>query len=488
MFYIGKLQVNFECREVHCDGKPVTIGSRALDALEALVNANGALVSKEQIMHSVWPDTVVEENNLHVQIAALRKALGDDRDLIKTVPGRGYQLPLTAFSRRDATWPTWQSANPQQAAGAPEAGPEAGPEPVAGHAMPLPTAPLIGRDDAVHSVSSLLESARVVTLVGAGGIGKTKLALAVVANLADRFPDGIFFVRLALATDARLVPQAMATSLGMTTPAHDPVPDPHIADILRVVKGRKILIVLDNCEHVIDAAAEVVEAVCQATHPGARILATSREVLRARDEVLYRVPPLELPPPHDCAERILLSSAVQLFLAHARAIEPRFSVGSRSLSKISTICRRLDGIPLAIELAAERAAVIGVDVLADCMNEWPIILTGGRRTAAPRYQTITATLDWSYGLLDERERKVLQHLAIFSNGFTFDAACDVLGKDRETDGELMDTLASLVNKSMVLLEGNPAQPRYRLLDMTRRYALQQREGHGEHQTLLPPAL
>jgi predicted ATPase/DNA-binding winged helix-turn-helix (wHTH) protein len=485
MFYIGKLQVNFECREVHCDGKPVTLGSRALDALEALVSANGALVSKEQLMHSVWPDTVVEENNLHVQIAALRKVLGNDRDLIKTVPGRGYQLPLTAFSRRDATW---QSAWPQQAFSASEAGPET----VAGHAMPLPASPLIGRDDAVHSVSGLLESARVVTLVGAGGIGKTKLALAVVANLADRFPDGIFFVRLALATDARLVPQAMATSLGMTAPTHDPVQDPAhnpgLADILRVVKGRKILIVLDNCEHVIDAAAEVVEAVCQATHPGARILATSREVLRARDEVLYRVPPLELPPPHDSAESILLSSAVQLFLAHARAIEPRFSVGLRSLAKISTICRRLDGIPLAIELAAERAAVIGVDVLADCMNDWPIILTGGRRTAAPRYQTITATLDWSYGLLDERERKVLQHLAIFSNGFTFDAACDVLGKDRETEGEVMDTLASLVNKSMVLLEGNPAQPRYRLLDMTRRYALQQREGHGEHPTLLPPPL
>ena len=456
MVRIGQLLISLESREIQLNSESLRIGSRAFDILELLIRAQGTLVSKDEIMRRVWPDTVVEENNLQVHVAALRKALGADRDLIKTIPGRGYRLTLTHEE------PPLQCED------------DAGLLACTSTLLPAGVSDLIGRQALVAQVLGALNAARVLTLVGAGGIGKTRVALEVAGQATMRFPDGVVFVPLASVSNARFALEALAGALGMKLPAGRLSPDLIAAEIA----GRRVLIVLDNCEHVIDAAAEMACAMT-AANPALCVLATSREALRIQDEVLYHVPSLDVPQDASLGDEILQTSAVQLFLARARTIDPCFSFDERSLSLTGLVCRRLDGIPLAIELAAARAAVLGIEVLADHLDERFRILTGGFRGVLPRHQTLKAMLDWSYRLLDDTERTMLRWLGVFLNGFSFDAACHMVAAHGFSQTEILDALGGLVSKSLVIHDSGAVPSRYRLLATTRAYALQQLEDNGE---------
>ncbi|HEV3423154.1 MAG TPA: winged helix-turn-helix domain-containing protein [Paraburkholderia sp.] len=457
MVRIGQLHVSLESREIQLNGEPLRIGTRAFDILELLIRAEGQVVSKDEIMRRVWPDTVVEENNLQVHIAALRKVLGDDRDVIRTVPGRGYRLlPGSAG-------PAVQRQEAVHAAHA------AVPD------LSYSAAALIGRESLVAEVTEALDAARVVTLVGAGGIGKTRIAVEVAGQLRARFPDGVVFVALAPVSDPRFAVDELVSALGMKLPAGRRL----LRNLADAMVGRRVLIVLDNCEHIMDAAAEIA-CTMTAGNPLLGVLATSREALRIKDEILHRVPPLEVPAEDSTGEQIVQTSAVRLFLARARGIDPGFASDERSLVLTGLVCRRLDGIPLAIELAAARAAVLGIEVLAGHLDERFRILGGGFRSALPRHQTLKATLDWSYRLLDDVERTLLRWLGVFLNGFAFEAVCHVMKEHGFSRTQILDALDGLVSKSLVNHDSHDRGARYRMLQTTRAYALQQLDDNGEH--------
>ncbi|KVV64852.1 transcriptional regulator [Burkholderia cepacia] len=449
MIRIGTLHVFLDRREIRSNGKLLRIGSRAFEILELLIRANGALVSKDEIMQRVWPHTVVEENNLQVHIAALRKALADDRNLIVTVPGRGYRL---VGGRTDVAPPVRAVTSRLTAA---------------------PTA-LVGREQTVAEVLEALDTARVVTLVGAGGIGKTRLALEAAMRAEARFPDGAAFVSLATVAAPQFVPDALAAAFGIAQPAGSLT----LEAVLASVANRRMLLVLDNCEHLLDAAARIASALTE-SDAGLRVLATSREALRIQGERLCPIPPLEVPREGADDAETLGASAVQLFSARVQAADPRFPLDERSVSLMASVCRRLDGLPLAIELAAARAAVLGIDVLAAHLDDHFRLLTGGFRTALPRHQTLQAMYDWSYRLLGDAERLLLRWLGVFRGTFSIDAVREIVGATRLADADLLDTIAGLVSKSLLSLESAHGAPRYRLLTTTRAYALQQLENNGE---------
>ncbi|KVC20359.1 transcriptional regulator [Burkholderia diffusa] len=449
MIRIGTLHVFLDRREIRSNGKLLRIGSRAFEILELLIRANGALVSKDEIMQRVWPRTIVEENNLQVHIAALRKALANDRNLIVTVPGRGYRLVGGQGER-------------------------AAPVRRATSRLALAPTELIGREQTVAEVLVALDAARVVTLVGAGGIGKTRVALEAAARAEASFPDGAAFVSLATVACPQFVPAALAGAFELVQPAGSLTLDA----VLASVAHRRMLLVLDNCEHLLDAAAQIATALTDAD-AGLRVLATSREALRIQGERLCPVLPLEVPGEGADEHEIVGASAVQLFSARARAADPRFPLDERSLSLMASVCRRLDGLPLAIELAAARAAVLGIDVLAGHLDDHFRLLTGGFRTALPRHQTLQAMYDWSYRLLGDAERLLLRWLGVFRDGFSIDAVREVVGTKGLAGADLLDTIAGLVSKSLLSLESTNGAPRYRLLTTTRAYALQQLENNGE---------
>jgi len=457
MIQIGGLRVHLDNREISRDGKPVRIGSRAFDILELLIAGNGALVTKKQILDSVWPDSVVEENNLQVHMSALRKLLGNERELIKTVPGRGYRLVST------------QSACEVNAAIAESFSVDVP------NNLPAYSSALIGRDEAIADISAALQTARLLTLVGSGGIGKTRLSIEVARGLSRRFPDGIYLVSLASATDAQSVIDLFCKVLGVKASSGGA----SLAKIADVLGERRVLIVLDNCEHVLKAAAELVETILQ--HNGqTHILATSREALRLPQESQFIVATLQFPTQCSQSHEVLQCSAVKLFMVRARAVDPNFSSDAQSIALTGTVCRRLDGIPLAIELAAARAAVLGIQTLAAHLDDRFRMLTGGHRTALPRHQTLKATLDWSYALLDEDEKVILRRLGIFVNGFTLSGAIAVMGEDWLQQGRVIDALSGLAAKSLIVFDHDVCERRYWLLETTRAYALQKLDEHGEY--------
>ncbi|RKT21606.1 winged helix family transcriptional regulator [Paraburkholderia sp. RAU2J] len=463
MIRIGPLEVDLGRREVLIDGRPVRLGSRAFDMLATLIAANGELVSKSELLKQVWPNAIVEENNLQVHMSALRKVLGESRRLIRTESGRGYRLVQNGASNTASR----------------EAGHEVG----AGHVTEVRAVPhnlpagysqLIGRDKAIDDVAQALASARHVTLVGAGGIGKTRLAVETARGLLARFPDGVYLVSLASTLDAGSVLAAFAASIGV-----NPVCGPlTLARIGNELSGQRVLFVLDNCEHVLGPAAELAEALVGAG-PSVRVLATSREPLRVVNEHLYWVASLEVPTQDDPSQHVLQCSAVELFLSRARAIDARFSCDERSTQLTGMVCRRLDGIPLAIELAAARAAILGIETLAGHLDDRFNMLTGGNRTALPRHQTLKATLDWSHGLLDDVERATLRRLGIFVNSFTMEAAIAVAGDDALRELDVIAAVSGLVEKSLVVTRSEGGRASYRLLETMRVYAMQKLEDNGE---------
>jgi predicted ATPase/DNA-binding winged helix-turn-helix (wHTH) protein len=465
----GRFRVLPHRRELLADGRPLELGGRAFDVLMVLIEASGAVVSKDALMNRVWPDRIVEENSLQAQVSALRRAFAADRDLIRTIAGRGYQF--TGEIRTVSARPGAQAT-----AGMPQPTPPPSRPPTN---LPEPVSELIGRAAELDEILDLSASHRLVTLAGAGGIGKTRLGFEVARHLLPNIADGVWAIELAPLSDPELVPVAVATALGLELTSGTPSP----LSVATALGSKQLMLVLDNCEHVLDAAARMAEALLRA-NPAARVIATSREPLRAEGEWVYPVPALAVP-----AEGIrngedpLRYGAVRLFVERARAAAPHFSSDARVTAAIAEICRRLDGIPLAIELAAARAAALGIEGLAARLNDRFRILAGGHRTAMPRQQTLRATLDWSYELLTEPERVVLRRLAIFAGGFTLQAASAVAADDEIAASEVVDCVANLVAKSLVTTEAGGARVHYRLLETTRAYALEKLAESGERERL-----
>src|SRR5437867_5082580 len=351
----GRFRVVRHRRELLVDGRPVELGGRAFDTLVALIDAHGTVLGKDDLISRVWPDRVVEENNLQAQISSLRKAFGPDRDLIRTVAGRGYQF--TGEIR--GTTATAAAATLSPATNPPETFSE-----------------LIGREPELRDAMDLVAKQRLVTLVGAGGVGKTRLGLEVARHLLPRFPDGVFVAELGPLSSPELVPATVATALGLTLGAGTVSRD----SIAAAVGTKQLLLVIDNCEHLIDAAAGMVEALLRAS-PAASLLATSREPLRASGEYVYRVPSLAVPAEdNQDIDDVLTSGAVRPFVSRAQAAEPEYQPHLRLVAATTAICGRLDGIPLAIELAATRIVAFVVDGVAARLDDRFRLLTGGSRT------------------------------------------------------------------------------------------------------------
>ncbi len=459
----GRFRVLPQRRELLAEGRPAELGGRAFDVLMALIEASGAVVSTDALMNRVWPDRIVEENSLHAQIAALRRAFGADRDLIRTVAGRGYQF--TGEIRTIAARP-----NAQAIAGMPQPAPSRPPT-----NLPEPVSELIGRDAELDEILDLSASHRLVTLTGAGGIGKTRLGFAAARHLLSSFADGVWAIELAPLSDPELVPVAVATALGLELASGMASPQ----SVANALRATQLMLVLDNCEHVVDAAARMAEALLRA-NPAVRVIATSREPLRVEGEWVYPVPPLAVPAEgRPNGEDPLRYGAVRLFVERVRAAVPSFSLDARVAAATAGICRRLDGIPLAIELAAARAAALGIEGLAARLDDRFRLLAGGRRTAMPRHQTLRATLDWSYELLIEPERVVLRRLAVFAGSFALQAASAVAADDAIAASDVIDCVANLVTKSLVSVEAGGVMVRYRLLETTRAYALEKLVEAGE---------
>ncbi len=426
----GRFQVLPHRRELLAEGRPLELGGRAFDVLMALIEASGAVVSEGVLMERVWPNRIVEKNSVQAQISALRRAFGADRDLIRTIAGRGYQFTgevRTVSARSDAQ----VSAGTPQPAATPSRPPTNLPEPVS---------ELIGRDGELDAILDLSASHRLVTLTGAGGIGKTRLGFAAARQLLPRFADGVWAIELAPLSDPELVAVTVATALGLELASGTASP----LSVANALRSKQLLLVLDNCEHVLDAAATMAEALLRA-NSAARVFATSREPLRIEGEWVYPVPPLAVSAEGSPGgEDPLRYGAVRLFVERVRAAAPHFLADACDVAVIAGICRRLDGIPLAIELAAARAAALGIDGLAAQLDDRFRLLAGGRRTALPRHQTLQATLDWSYELLTEPERVVLRHLAIFAGGFTMQAARAVAADDEIAAAEAVDCVANQI--------------------------------------------
>jgi predicted ATPase/DNA-binding winged helix-turn-helix (wHTH) protein len=430
MIKIGNLQVFIDRREIRSNGEIVRIGGRAFHILELLIKARGALVSKEEIMACVWPTTIVEENNLQVQIASIRRLLGEDRGLVVTVAGRGYHLSdvQTDYYGSPPAEPDTEAVSRNSSS----------------HILVSNQSAFFGRTGAVLDVLAALCGSSIVTLVGSGGIGKTRLAVEVARFVHPNFFDSVAFISLAGVTDARFAVDAVADALGLR-PSTEGVSLAHIA---KAMTGKRTLMVLDNCEHLLDAASKIVEHLASDSE-GVRILATSREPLRVREEVLYNVLPLEVPDVSKSSNEALQASAVQLFFSRAEGIDNNEEYNGRNISIAADVCRRLDGIPLAIELAASRASSLGLDVISARLDDRLNTLSGSPRTTLPRHQTLKAMLDWSYQLLDKTERLIFRWLGMFVDGFTFEAACRIGYINGLSDGEVMDSLSGLLSKSLV---------------------------------------
>lgn len=452
-------------REVRANGMAVPIGSRAFEIIETLVQAAGGLVTKDDLMTRVWPGVIVEDNTVQVHISAIRKALAADRGMLKTVSGRGYRLLGGWTIRRESVPPKLDVPEPPRAGGRPFL-----------TNVPVAASALIGRETAVRHLCDLASAYRVVTLTGPGGIGKTVLASEVCRRLFPTIESDVLFAELASLSNPELVPSRVAYVLNLQLRGDEMAPEA----VARAIGSRKVLLVLDNCEHLIDAAARMAETLLRLC-PHATVLATSREVLRIEGEFVYRVTALDVPAQHmDATDEVLEHGAVQLFVARTRSLRADFRPQGDSLPVIATICRRLDGIPLAIEFAAARAATLGVQQVARRLDDRFALLTGGRRTALPRHQTLRATLDWSYELLSEREQHLLRHLAVFPGGFTIEAAAAINGGS-ESDTQIAERISSLVWKSLLTLVGSTGGPRWRLLETTRAYALEKLAENGERE-------
>jgi predicted ATPase/DNA-binding winged helix-turn-helix (wHTH) protein len=446
--------------------KPLRLGGRAFDVLLALINRAGELVTKEDLVAKVWPNTIVEESSLRVHMAALRRTLGDGQAgnrFIATIPGRGYRFVGTLSSIEaqglDHTVSVIEGRT---------------------HNLPILPTRIVGRSEHIEPLIHKLCERRFVTLLGPGGIGKTRLALAVAEAALAQYTDQVCFVNFAPLPDAALVPSTVALALGCSTLGDDP-----LDEVIGFLAKKQMLLVLDSCEHVLDGVARLAERLFQSS-PGVHILATSREPLHAAGENYYRLKPLGLPPTSSVitAADALNYPAIQLFVERAKAVVDEFELNDHNASIVSEICRRLDGMPLTIEMAASRVNAFALNELAAQLDNRFSILSRGRRTAVQRHQTLRATLDWSYDQLPKVEQTILSRTAVFPGAFSLDSARTLVLNGIVNLNDIVPGIANLVEKSLIVAEVDDAGIHYRLFDSTRAYALEKLVQDGEHEQFL----
>lgn len=440
-------------------GMAVEVGSRALDVLIALVASAGEVVGQRELMRRAWPNVVVGNGSLRVAIAGLRKALGDGQDgmrYIATVAGRGYCF--VAHVERSTELPLPLASTPL-----PVVSP---PRPASTHRLPARLTRMVGRSDAVEAVSMMLTTRRFVSVVAPGGMGKTTVAVSVAHALLEAFGHAVYFVDLGTVTDESLIASTVATALGVCGQTQD-----SLGGLVAFLHGRRLLLVLDNCEHVIDAAASFAESLHREA-PRIHILTTSREALRVEGEHVHYLGPLNYPTVRAdlTAAEALATPAVQLFMERAVASGYTSELTDEDAPTVAAICSRLDGIALAIEIAGSQVGAYGIKGTAHMLDNRFKLLWQGRRTALPRHQTMAAMLDWSFNLLSDRDRSVLCRVAIFVGLFTLEAA-QAVARDPQIDvTEVADAIATLVNKSLISVASIDGVALYRLLDPTLTYA------------------
>jgi predicted ATPase/DNA-binding winged helix-turn-helix (wHTH) protein len=441
--------------------KPVRIGARARDILVALIEKPGQVLSKEELIARAWPNTFVDEGNLKVHVGALRRALGNGisgNQFVTTVHGRGYCFiaPLSV-SRTDSRSPLAVGDVDRLTK------------------VPAPLQRMVGRSEAVAEIITNLVERRFITIAGGGGFGKTTVALAVADLLRDKYRDGVQFIDLAPVTDPALVAGALAVALALGLHTENPLPG-----LTQFLREKRTLLVLDSCEHVVAAAAVLAETLFIGA-PDVHILATSREPLGAEGERVYRLAPLGLPPRSNAltSAEALQFSAIKLFVERAASRLDHFKLSDADAPIVADICRHLDGIPLAIEIVAGRLDAFGVRGAAALLDGRLKFLTHGRRTVAPRHQTLNTTLDWSYELLPEAERLTLRRLAIFTGGFAEAGAVAIAAGETITSWDVAGIVANLFAKSLVSVDVSQIPPIYRLLEATRSYAFEKLFQSGE---------
>jgi predicted ATPase/DNA-binding winged helix-turn-helix (wHTH) protein len=449
IYEIGQFRLDAEAAVLTQAGVPVALGSRAVAVLTTLVERSNEYVQKGAIMDAAWPGVVVEESNLAVQISAIRRVLsqapGGER-WIETLARRGYRFVGPVIERPGDRQVSSRHKRTN---------------------LPEPLTSFIGRERELVEIKRLLPGKRLLTLVGIGGIGKTRLALQVAAEVTDAYRDGVWLVELGSISDPLLVPTSVAQVLGVQERAGTPLTDTLCANL----KMRQLLLILDNCEHLLNACATLTDAILRsAAEP--TILATSREPLHVEGEQTYPLRTLSLPEPLANAEAVADSEAVQLFVERAKGQLPDFALTAARAPAVAELCIHLDGIPLALELAAARVRTLSVEQISARLHDRFKLLTGGTHMALPRQQTLRATLDWSFDLLAEQERAVLRRLAVFTGGFTLEAASSVASDDAVDEFAVIDLLSQLVARSLVVADTGDTGARYRLLETTRDYALE----------------
>ncbi|HWD35876.1 MAG TPA: winged helix-turn-helix domain-containing protein, partial [Casimicrobiaceae bacterium] len=449
IYDIGPFRLDADVGVLTRDGATLTLGARGARVLTVLVEHVHEFVSKERLIELAWPDVIVEESNLPVQIHAIRRVLGQasgGEQWIETLPKRGYRFagPVSAAADEGSDSKEATRSN-----------------------LPQATTSFVGREADLVEIKRLLPIRRLITIIGVGGIGKTRLALQAANEVISAYRDGAWFVDLGALRDGAMVPRALAQVLGVQERAGKPLINALCAHLRRL----QTLVILDNCEHLLAACADVADAVLEAA-ARTTIVATSRESLRVAGEQVYPLQPLSLPDPGASMSDLQRSDAVQLLVARVRQQLPDFELTSARASAVAELCIHLDGIPLALELAAARARSLSVEQINARLGNRFRVLTGSAHGALPRQQTLRATLDWSYDLLGEDERVVLRRLAVFPGSFTLDAASAVASDDRIDDYAVIDVLSQLVARSLVVADPATSGARYRLLETTRAYALE----------------
>lgn len=442
-YRFGRFELQPDEGRLLADGDSVPLGPRAFQVLLTLVENGGRLVTKDVLLDRVWPDAVVVENALQVHVSALRKILGPDA--ISTATGRGYRFTLPVTEIPDEDEAAIRGA----------------------HNLPQQLTSFVGREKAIADVKLLLGRTRLVTLTGMGGCGKTRLALQVARQLTSSYPSGIWFAELAAIESPLLVSQSLARLIGCKPQPNEKA----VHAIAGQLGDRRTLILLDNVEHVAEAVADLVEALLQECAQTVFLL-TSRERLGVAGESTYRVPSLLVPNPDADlpSERLAEYESVRLFIDRARLQRPHFALGDDNAAALVSVCRQLEGIPLAIELAAPRVRTMSLEEIDRRLDQRLALLTGGPRQGPERQRTVRATLDWSFDLLRRDEQELLRRCSVFVGGWTLDAAEHVCVDEGSTPTDILSLLTALADKSLVLAEEQHATTRFRLLETVRQYA------------------
>ena len=453
-FAFGSFRLLTTQRRLERDGVVVPIGGRAFDLLRTLLEHAGQVVGKTELLRQIWPNSVVEEGSLRFHIAALRKALGEGR-YIENIAGQGYSF-VASVSRLPGALPADMRPRPARA-------------------LPPRRGRLVCRAEVLKALAEQLLEHRFVTVVGPGGVGKTTVALELVHNLASEFDGDICFLDVGNAFDPGLLAGGLVSALGVPVQPAGAAPD-----LITFLRGRRMLLVLDGCEPGVDAAAVLAGQLFREA-PDVHLLATSREALRADGECVHRLFPLDYPAPNEgqTANDALGFAAVQLFVERVASSRPGFALTDEDAPLVSMICRKLDGLALAIELAAGRVDAYGVGEVAHQLETRFALAWSGRRTAAARHQTLGATLDWSHQLLSASEQVVFRRLGVFAGAFTLRMATDVVADQGVSEMEATELLGSLVSKSLVQFTMEGQYGGYRLLAMTRSYAIDKLQRAGE---------